>query len=71
VEIQSVMLVFSGLYIIYVHCETGGGGWVMWRAYSGAIHWIIDQIPNLRNCFATPKKDLGGVVALDPVLVNF
>jgi hypothetical protein len=28
----------------------------MWRAYTGVIHFVFDQIPNLKNCFATPNK---------------
>ncbi len=33
----------------------------MWRAYSGVIHSVIYQIPNLQNCFTTPDiKPWGG-----------
>jgi hypothetical protein len=31
----------------------------VWRASSGAIHCLFDQIPNLQNCFTTPNKNLG------------
>ncbi len=47
--------------------ETGGGGEVrvVWRASTGVIHCVSDQIPNLQNCFAAPNKDLGGEGASD------
>ncbi len=32
----------------------------MWRASTGVIHCVFDQIPNLKNCFTTPNKNLGG-----------
>ncbi len=28
----------------------------MWRAFSGVIHCVFDQVLNLQNCFTTPKK---------------
>ncbi len=28
----------------------------MWRAYTGVIHCVFDQIPNLQNCFIAPHK---------------
>jgi hypothetical protein len=36
--------------------RVGGGGGVMWRAYTGVIHYVFDQIPNLQNFFTTPNK---------------
>jgi hypothetical protein len=30
----------------------------MWRAYTGVIHFVFDQVPNLQNCFT--KQNLGG-----------
>jgi hypothetical protein len=33
---------------------------VVWRATTGVIHCVFDQIPNLQNCFTTPNKNLGG-----------
>jgi hypothetical protein len=32
----------------------------VWRAYTGVIHRVFDQIPNLENCFTTLNKNLGG-----------
>jgi hypothetical protein len=32
----------------------------MWRAYTGVRHCVFDQIPNLKNCFSTINKNLGG-----------
>ncbi len=32
----------------------------MWRASTGVIHCVFDQIPNLQNCFTTPNRNLGG-----------
>ncbi len=32
----------------------------MWRASTGVIHCIFDQIPNLQNGLTTPNKNLGG-----------
>jgi hypothetical protein len=40
-------------------CNGGGGGRrdrVVWRASTGVIHCVFDQIPNLQNCFFTPNK---------------
>jgi hypothetical protein len=37
----------------------------MWRAYTGVIHCVFDQIPNLQICFTTPKQNLGGEGASD------
>jgi hypothetical protein len=34
-------------------------------SYIGVIHCVFDQIPNLQNCFATPKKNLGEERASD------
>ncbi len=58
----------TGLHIHSIQCVTGGGkGWVMWRAYTGVIHCVFDQIPNLQNCFTThSKQNLGGGVGLRP-----
>jgi hypothetical protein len=33
----------------------------VWRASTGDIHRVFDQIPNIKNCFTTPNKNLGGV----------
>jgi hypothetical protein len=33
----------------------------MWRSYTGVIHYVFDQIPDLQNCFTTPKKARRGV----------
>jgi hypothetical protein len=33
---------------------------VVWKAYTGVIHNVFDQNPNLQNCFTTPNKNLGG-----------
>jgi hypothetical protein len=30
------------------------------RASTGVICCVFKQIPNLQNCFITPKKNLGG-----------
>jgi hypothetical protein len=33
-----------------MQCVTGwGGDGVMWRAYTGVIHCVFDQNPNLQN----------------------
>jgi hypothetical protein len=32
------------------------GDGVMWRAYTGVIHCVFDQIPNLQHCFYIPNK---------------
>ncbi len=50
--------------LIYTMCR-GGGGRVVWRAYTGVIHCVFDQIPNLQNRFTPPpppqqKPRLGG-----------
>ncbi len=50
---------------VFIHCVKGRGGGgvgvrVVWRAYTGFIHYLFDQIPNLQNCFTTPNKNLGG-----------
>jgi hypothetical protein len=37
----------------------------VWRASTGVIHCVFDQIPNLQNCFITPNKNLGGEGASD------
>ncbi len=36
----------------------------MWRAYTGVVHCVFDQISNLQNCFTTPNKNLVGEGAL-------
>jgi hypothetical protein len=48
----------------------------VWRASTGVIHCVFDQIPNLQNCFTAPNKNLGGEGASDtcrriPLQVNF
>jgi hypothetical protein len=48
----------------------------VWRASTGVIHCVFDQIPNLQNCFTTPNKNLGGDRAPDkcrqvPLQLNF
>ncbi len=50
-------------YQIYTVCNTGGGGGVrvVWRASTGLIHCVFDQIPNLQNCFTTPNKNQEGI----------
>jgi hypothetical protein len=41
---------------IYTKCNGGGDGdQVVWRASTGVIHCVFEQIPNLQNCFTTPK----------------
>jgi hypothetical protein len=35
-------------------CVKGGENRVVWRAYTGFIHCIFDQILNLQDCFTTP-----------------
>jgi hypothetical protein len=32
----------------------------VWRAYTGVIHFVFDQISKLQNCFTTQNKNLGG-----------
>ncbi len=34
----------------------GAGDRVVWTAYTGVIHCVFDQTPNLQNCFTTPKQ---------------
>jgi hypothetical protein len=43
---------------VFTQCVRGGEGGdrVVWRAYTGAIHCVFDQIRNLQNCFTTPKQ---------------
>jgi hypothetical protein len=49
-----------------IQCVRGGGGnRVVWRASTGVIHCVFDQIPNLKNCFTTPNRNLGGEGASD------
>jgi hypothetical protein len=51
----------------------------VWRAYKGIIHCVFDQIPNLQNCFPTPKQKArrrGGFRQINtcrqvPLQVNF
>ncbi len=52
---------------VFIQCVTGGRGWdqVVWRASTGVIHCVFDQIPNLQNCFTTPNKNLRGEGASD------
>jgi hypothetical protein len=70
-EIQSVMLVFSTPLTSHWFtspplCEQGGtGDRIVWRASTGIMHCVFDQIPNLQNCISTPKKNLGGEGASD------
>ncbi len=46
---------------IYTVCNRGeGGDRVVWRAYTGVIQCVFDQVPNLQNCFITSNKNLGG-----------
>ncbi len=48
---------------VFIQCVTGGGGirdQVVWRASTGVVHCVFDQIPNLQNCFTTPNKNLEG-----------
>jgi hypothetical protein len=43
-----------------------GGDQVVWRAYTGAIHCVFDQISNLQNYLTTPiHKNQGGEGASD------
>jgi hypothetical protein len=37
----------------------------MWRAYTGVLNCVFDQVPKLPNCFSTPNKNLGGEGASD------
>ena len=41
---------------MYLYSVWGGGDRVVWRAQTGVIHCVFDQIPSLQNCFTTPKK---------------
>jgi hypothetical protein len=50
----------TGLCFIQYVTMGGGGGRVVWRAYTGVIRCVFDQIPNLQNCFTTPNKNPGG-----------
>jgi hypothetical protein len=46
---------------LFIQCVTEGeGDRVVRRAYTGVIHCVFDQIPNLQNCFITANKNLGG-----------
>jgi hypothetical protein len=38
----------------------GGGARVVWRAYTGVIHCVVDQIPNLQIALPPQNKYLGG-----------
>ncbi len=49
---------------IYTVCNIGRDRDV-WRSYTGVIHCVFDQILNLKNCFTTPNKNLGGEGASD------
>ncbi len=44
----------------FIQCVTGRGDRVVWRPYTGVIHCVFDQIPNLQNCFTTTNKKLEG-----------
>jgi hypothetical protein len=95
-EIQSVMLVFSTPLVTntplpslqftsppYTVFNGGEVDRVVWRAYTGVIHCVFDQIPNLQNCFTTTNNNLGGEEASNrcikqinncrqvPLLLNF
>ncbi len=50
---------------IYAVCNGGGGEGdrVVWRASTGVLHCVFDQILNLQNCFTTPNKNRGGAGA--------
>jgi hypothetical protein len=37
----------------------------VWRAYTGVIHCVFAQIPNLQNCFTIPNKNQVGEGASD------
>ncbi len=43
----------------------------MWRAYTGVIHCVFGQIPNLQICFITPKEGASDTCRQVPLLVNF
>ncbi len=60
VHLPSLPVWISTGVCIYTVCNTGGRDRVVWRAYTGVIHCVFDQIPNLQNCFTTPNKNLGG-----------
>jgi hypothetical protein len=48
----------TGVGIHHTVCN-GRGDRVVWRANTGIIHCVFDQIPNQLNCFTTPNKNLG------------
>ena len=57
---------------------TGRGSGCVESICTGVIHCVFDQIPNLRNCFTAPNKNLGGEGAQtdkhlpqSPFIVNF
>jgi hypothetical protein len=57
---------YRGMYLLYTVCNGGEGrDRVVWRASTGVIHCVFDQIPNLQNRFTTPNKNLGGERASD------
>jgi hypothetical protein len=56
---------FQPCYKVCNRGEGRGGDRVVWRASTGVIHCVIDQIPNLQNCFTTSNKNLGGEGASD------
>jgi hypothetical protein len=38
---------------VFTYTRGGGRDWVMWRAFTGVLHCVFDQILNLQNCFTT------------------
>jgi hypothetical protein len=44
---------------VFTQCVTGGGeDRVVWRAYTGVIHCVFDQIPNLQSiCYLVHGMD--------------
>jgi hypothetical protein len=41
------------MYAVFLQCVTGEGDRAVWRAATGVIHSVFDQIPNL---FTTTNK---------------
>jgi hypothetical protein len=46
-------------------CNRGEEGIGEWRAYTGVINYVFDQIPNLQKALPPPNKNLGGEEASD------